>query len=198
MTSLSYVVSANPTLPDEGSFFTSVLVIFSPICIVVLHTLCFISSSFSCLAANKVVGYKKSTRIIFGPTTGIKEEHTPGGFEATAEISDSYRISLGSLLRFNVSSSMKPTKIRFWGYLENADTLQVIKYVPAQKISRSIAYRKPVEEFQLWGTGYVNCRKGTWCRYSAIAEDFPEGLELKVYFCLTNYSPSEVTNKMMK
>ena len=68
----------------------------------VLLTLCFISSSFSCLAANKVVGYKKSTRKIFGPTTGIKEEHTPGGFEATAELSDSYRISLESLLRFRV------------------------------------------------------------------------------------------------
>jgi hypothetical protein len=31
------VISANPTIPDENSFFTSVLVILPPTCIVVLQ-----------------------------------------------------------------------------------------------------------------------------------------------------------------
>ena len=165
--------------------------------LVLLLGLCFITDSISCLATTKVVKYKRSTKKFYGPLL-MDQDYTKNDFEATAEIDSSYKISLGSLLHFDVSESMDPANITYCGYLENSDTFDLIKKVPSHSITRNIAYRKPVEEFQTWGTGYIVCRKGTWCRYCAVVDDFPDGLDLKVYFCLTNYSPSEVTNKMMK
>lgn len=165
--------------------------------LVLLLGLCFITNSISCLAAKKAVKYKRSTGKFYGPFL-TKQQYTQNDFEATVKIDELKKISIGSLLHFDVSKSMDPARITICGYLENSDSGDYIKKVPENKITRNIAYRKPVEEFQSWGTGYLVCRKGTWCKYCAVADNFPDGLDLKVYFCLTNYSPSEVTNKMMK
>ena len=113
-------------------------------------------------------------------------------------ITTNYKISLGALLHFNVPSYMEPTRISFSGYLEDADSGDTIKRVPEVGITQDIKYKKAVEEFQIWGNGYIKCNKGTWCLYEAVADNFPEDLKLKTYFCLTNYAPSEVSNRMMK
>lgn len=69
--------------------------------------------------------------------------------------------------------------------------------------SADIHYRKPVEEFQVWGNdygdyNYVVCDKNEPCYYEILAYRFPEGLSMLGYCCLTNYAPSQVTNSMMK
>ena len=165
----------------------------------ILLMILFISTiTISAAAENKkAVKFKRSTETMIGPFV-VRAKKTPDAFEATADITTNYKISLGALLHFNVPSYMEPTRISFSGYLEDADSGDTIKRVPEVGITQDIKYKKAVEEFQIWGNGYIKCNKGTWCLYEAVADNFPEDLKLKTYFCLTNYAPSEVSNRMMK
>lgn len=118
--------------------------------LVLLLGLCFITNSISCLAAKKAVKYKRSTGKFYGPFL-TKHKYTPNDFEATVEIDSLYKISIGSLLHFDVSKSMDPARITICGYLENSDTGDLIKKFQKTKLLETLLIENQWKNFNHGG-----------------------------------------------
>lgn len=161
------------------------------ICVVIMTTLSPLSNN--ALAAS--VGFKRQVGWFNGPISVYKIDSSTQ-ITSAAKVTASSKISFGTLCHFVVDKTMPDATISVDSYLVSdrlGDDLSAASISKAE-----IHYRKPTEEFQIWGNRYVVCEKNEPCYYEIFAHRFPEGLKMLGYCCMTNYAPSQVTNAMMK